>query len=165
MAEIELTQETFSMARWPHNTPESYITARNELLKEENALRAHIERVAAQRRALPKSAVMPSYSFSEGPADLALDGPVRTTTLADLAADGRSVASTTSCSIPPTRSLAPCARCSWTTSPASASTWTRTSTSRSWPRRRCPGCGRGRKSAAGMICASCRAMTARSMPI
>jgi predicted dithiol-disulfide oxidoreductase (DUF899 family) len=80
-----------SIPRWPANTSEEYVNARNELLKEEYELRAHIERVAAMRRALPKGTVMPAYEFEEGPADLQSSEPPKKTTLADLAADGRSV--------------------------------------------------------------------------
>lgn len=80
-----------AIPRWPANTKTStsqeYIEARNELLKEEYALRARIERVAALRRALPPGAVMPSYSFIEA----SPEGSTKTTTLADLAGDGRSV--------------------------------------------------------------------------
>jgi len=86
-----MPESATAVRRWPENTPQEYITARNELLKEEWALRDHIERVAAMRRALPKGIVMPSYTFSEGPADLSSGEPVKETSLADLAADGRSV--------------------------------------------------------------------------
>jgi predicted dithiol-disulfide oxidoreductase (DUF899 family) len=91
MADAQIMADAASVNRWPPNTPQSYITARNELLKQEYALRAQIEQVAALRRGLPKSAVMPSYDFAEGPADLTSDTPVKTTTLASLAADGRSL--------------------------------------------------------------------------
>lgn len=80
-----------SMSRWPANTSTDYITARNELLKEEYALRAHIEKVASMRRALPQGAIMPSYPFSEGSVDIKADNATKTITLADLAIDGRSV--------------------------------------------------------------------------
>jgi len=79
------------MKRWPANTSQDYITARNELVKEEWELRAHIERVAALRRSLPTGAAMPSYTFHEGPSSLKEDEPTKDTTLADLATDGRSV--------------------------------------------------------------------------
>src|ERR1700712_3424406 len=91
MADAKTMAAAASIARWPANTPDSYITARNALLEEEYALRAHIEKVAAMRRALPKSALMPSYTFAEGPTDLASDAPAKSTTLEDLAASGRSV--------------------------------------------------------------------------
>jgi predicted dithiol-disulfide oxidoreductase (DUF899 family) len=79
------------MPRWPANTSQDYITARNELLREEFELRAHIERVAAMRRALPEGVVMRAYTFDEGPADLNSLEPPKKTSLADLAADDRSV--------------------------------------------------------------------------
>jgi predicted dithiol-disulfide oxidoreductase (DUF899 family) len=80
-----------AMKRWPANTSQDYIIARNDLLKEEYELRNHIERVAAMRRALPKGAVVPPYTFHEGPADLKTPTSIKETTLEDLAVDGRSV--------------------------------------------------------------------------
>jgi predicted dithiol-disulfide oxidoreductase (DUF899 family) len=80
-----------AISRWPANTSTDYIQARNELLKEEYALRANIERVAAMRRALPQGSLMPEYSFTEAAADQQADSATKTTTLADLAVDGRSV--------------------------------------------------------------------------
>jgi len=90
-----LTEEMFAAAsaipRWPPRASNDYIKARNELLKEEYELRAQIERIAAKRRALPQGAIMQDYVFDEGPLDLSKDGPTKKTTLADLAADGRSL--------------------------------------------------------------------------
>jgi predicted dithiol-disulfide oxidoreductase (DUF899 family) len=86
----QLTEAT-SIVRWPPSTAQSYKDARNALLKEEWALVEQIERVAALRRELPKGTVMKAYKFTEGPADLNADEPVKETTLEDLAADGRSV--------------------------------------------------------------------------
>jgi len=80
-----------SIPRWPPNTSQEYITARNDLLKEEWVLRDQIERVASLRRALPQGAIMPEYIFTEGPSDLASNEPVKQTTLKDLASDGRSL--------------------------------------------------------------------------
>ena len=62
-------------ARFPDETPE-YRTARNALLVEEIELRRHIERVAAQRRALPAGGRLPAdfELVSEG-------GPVRLSAL------------------------------------------------------------------------------------
>lgn len=80
-----------TLRRWPENTSEDYIKARNELLKEEYELRAKAERVAALRRALPQGNIMPDYTFDEGPADLSTNDASKKTTLADLAADGRTV--------------------------------------------------------------------------
>lgn len=80
-----------AIPRWPANTNQNYIKARNDLLKEEYALRAHIERVAAMRRDLPQRSIVPPYEFNEGPKDLQAKEPTKTTTLADLAANGRSV--------------------------------------------------------------------------
>jgi predicted dithiol-disulfide oxidoreductase (DUF899 family) len=88
--EKELT-EAISIARWPPNTSQEYITARNALLKEEWALSQQVERVAAMRRSLPQGTTMKSYKFTEGPADFAVDEPAKEITLEDLAADGRSV--------------------------------------------------------------------------
>src|ERR1700684_2531796 len=50
-------------ARFPNESAQ-YRTARNELLAEEIELRRHIERVAAQRRALPPGGDVPeNYEF------------------------------------------------------------------------------------------------------
>lgn len=80
-----------NLRRWPANTSEDYINARNELLQEEYEMRAKIERVAAMRRALPQGTIMPDYAFQEGPVDLNADDASKKITLADLAADGRTV--------------------------------------------------------------------------
>lgn len=59
--------------RFPNESPE-YRAARTALLAEEIELRRHIERVAAQRRALPQGAeVTADYRFmgEDGPTDLA----------------------------------------------------------------------------------------------
>jgi predicted dithiol-disulfide oxidoreductase (DUF899 family) len=69
--------------RYPSNTSPEYIQARQALLDAEWNLRNQIEKVAALRRQLPQGAVMKDYSF---------DGVNGTkVSLADLAADGRSV--------------------------------------------------------------------------
>jgi predicted dithiol-disulfide oxidoreductase (DUF899 family) len=82
---------TSEIQRYPANTSSKYIEARDELLKAEWALRDQAERVAELRRNLPVGAPMAEYAFKEGPSDLNQSSPVKTTTLADLAADGRSV--------------------------------------------------------------------------
>lgn len=60
-----------SPIRYPNESAE-YRAARTALLEEEIALRRHIERVAAQRRALPPGGEVPEDYVFEG-----LDGPVR----------------------------------------------------------------------------------------
>jgi len=60
---------------YPNDSPE-YRAARSALLAEEIELRRHIERVAAQRRALPPGGVAPDYDF--------LDENGKTIKLADL---------------------------------------------------------------------------------
>src|SRR3954465_3739514 len=62
-------------ARFPDESAE-YRAARNELLVEEIELRRHIDRVAAQRRALPPGGRLPQdfELISE-------DGPIRLSTL------------------------------------------------------------------------------------
>jgi len=72
-----------TIKRYPSNASSEYINARQTLIEAEWDLRNHIEKVAAMRRALPKGAVMKDYTFD------APDG--KKMTLADLAADGRSV--------------------------------------------------------------------------
>ena len=59
-----------SPARFPGESAE-YRSARNDLLAEEIELRRHIERVAAQRRALPPGGIVPQDYLFEGEA-----GPV-----------------------------------------------------------------------------------------
>src|SRR5271155_1158436 len=60
---------------FPNETPE-YRAARNELLAEEIELRRHVERVAAQRRALPHGGELPrDFEFVSG------SGPLRLSTL------------------------------------------------------------------------------------
>ncbi|MGI5238465.1 DUF899 family protein [Dactylosporangium sp. CA-139066] len=71
-------------ALWPAGAGEEYRKARSALLDAERALRDRVEEVAAARRALPPGAVLPAYTFEEGPADLGLDEPVTTPALADL---------------------------------------------------------------------------------
>lgn len=72
--------------RWPIGTSAEYINARQELLQAESDLCDQAERVAALRRALPSGATMSNYNFSESISDRDTQ-----TSLADLAADGRSV--------------------------------------------------------------------------
>lgn len=62
--------------RFP-NESSQYRAARDELTRAEAELTRQIEQVAAQRRALPLGGMVPEdYEFTEGPADLAADGPV-----------------------------------------------------------------------------------------
>src|SRR6201996_9820813 len=69
--------------RYPSNTNPEYVKARQALLEAEWALSKQIEKVAEMRRHLPEGAIMKDYVF---------DGPNGTkVSLADLAADGRSV--------------------------------------------------------------------------
>ena len=69
--------------RYPSNTNPEYVKARQALLEAEWALSKQIEKVAEMRRHLPEGAIMKDYIF---------DGPNGTkVSLADLAADGRSV--------------------------------------------------------------------------
>jgi predicted dithiol-disulfide oxidoreductase (DUF899 family) len=52
-----------------------YTESLNSLIKEEIALRDHIERVAAMRRALPPGPIVKDYTYKEGPADLSRNDP------------------------------------------------------------------------------------------
>jgi predicted dithiol-disulfide oxidoreductase (DUF899 family) len=76
--------------RQPANASAEYIQAREALADAELALSEQIEKVAALRRGLPQGAVMGDYTFNVA----ALPGggaATATTTLAELAADGRSL--------------------------------------------------------------------------
>jgi predicted dithiol-disulfide oxidoreductase (DUF899 family) len=66
---------------------DDYRAARAALVEAEQALSDQIEAVAVQRRALPAGPVMPTYTLTEGPADLDADGPTRTVGLGDLFGD------------------------------------------------------------------------------
>jgi predicted dithiol-disulfide oxidoreductase (DUF899 family) len=69
--------------RFP-NESDDYRNARNELLKEETELRAHIERVAKRRRQLPKGGeIKEDYVFDE-----LSDGHARKTRLSELFRSG-----------------------------------------------------------------------------
>jgi predicted dithiol-disulfide oxidoreductase (DUF899 family) len=63
---------------------DEYRAARAALVQAEQALSDQVEAVAAQRRALPPGPVLPTYALTEGPLDLAADGPRRPVGLADL---------------------------------------------------------------------------------
>ncbi|MEH1017292.1 DUF899 family protein [Micromonospora sp. CPCC 206060] len=76
---------------WPEKASPEYRAARSELLRAEQDLRDAIERVAAQRRALPEGAELPPYTFTEGPTDLGSDGPLSRPTLLDLFGDQRNL--------------------------------------------------------------------------
>src|SRR3954463_9500472 len=69
---------------WPVGASRAYVSARTELAKAERRLRDQIEEVAAARRRLPPGAVIGDYRLAEGPADLAVDGPIRTTAFHEL---------------------------------------------------------------------------------
>ena len=77
--------------RQPANASTEYIQAREALADAELALTEQAERVAALRRALPQGAAMGDYTFAVAalPGGGAEGGA--TTTLAELAADGRSL--------------------------------------------------------------------------
>lgn len=73
-----------SAIRWP-SEDEPYRVRREELLREEAALRRQLERVAALRRSLPPGGrVREDYAFEEGPADLTETGTVRRVRLSQL---------------------------------------------------------------------------------
>jgi predicted dithiol-disulfide oxidoreductase (DUF899 family) len=69
---------------WPEGASEEYITARLALRDAEMDLRDKIEHVASLRRALPDGTRIGNYRLTEGPRDLHLDGPIRSTTLQDV---------------------------------------------------------------------------------
>ncbi len=69
---------------WPAAADSAYAAARRSLLRRERELHDLAESVAAERRALPRGAVVDEYVFRERPAGPARgDGPVETA-LADL---------------------------------------------------------------------------------
>jgi predicted dithiol-disulfide oxidoreductase (DUF899 family) len=75
--------------RCPGESPE-YRAARDRLLREETALRGHIEEVAALRRALPVGGPVPEdYVFEEGAAELDDVRTVRSVRLSDLFEQGK----------------------------------------------------------------------------
>lgn len=75
--------------RFPGET-EDYRKARNALLAAEIELRRQTEAVAALRRALPSGgALKEDYVLTEGPADLAADGPETETRFSELFAPGK----------------------------------------------------------------------------
>jgi predicted dithiol-disulfide oxidoreductase (DUF899 family) len=86
-----MTTTTQRLTRWPAGASEEYVLAREQLRRAEIELTNQIERVAAQRRALPLGPALPEYVFEEGPRDLTLDGPIQLTTLADLVPDDPSL--------------------------------------------------------------------------
>jgi len=89
--EVGVVLQAVPVVRWPADASEEYIQAREELRRNEIELDAHIQRVAAQRHALPLGAKMREYAFREGPRDLSVDEPVDETRLADLVPDDRSL--------------------------------------------------------------------------
>jgi len=75
--------------RFPNETDE-YRAARDALLSAEMELRAKAEEVAALRRALPAGgALKEDYLLTEGPGDLAADGPSVQTRFSELFAPGK----------------------------------------------------------------------------
>jgi predicted dithiol-disulfide oxidoreductase (DUF899 family) len=80
-------QEDDGLPMWPVGASDQYIGARIELAKAERTLRDQIEMVAAARRMLPRGALMQDYALTEGPKDLGLSEPVRTTRLSELFGD------------------------------------------------------------------------------
>src|SRR5262245_19551786 len=78
-------QQTLEHLRFP-NESDSYRQARNALLQEEMELRRHVERVAAQRRALPKGGEIPEDYVFEGKGP---KGRIRRLKLSELFAPGK----------------------------------------------------------------------------
>jgi len=74
-------------APWPDGASPEYIEARRALEQAEAELRDHIKAVAARRRELPPGAVVGDHTLTEGPRDLAADGPGRPVTLVELFGD------------------------------------------------------------------------------
>jgi predicted dithiol-disulfide oxidoreductase (DUF899 family) len=72
---------------WPDGASAEYIEARRALEHAEAGLRDHVKEVAARRRELPPGALVGDYTLTEGPPDLAADGPERPVTLTDLFGD------------------------------------------------------------------------------
>jgi predicted dithiol-disulfide oxidoreductase (DUF899 family) len=76
-----------SNVRFPNESDE-YRAARDKLTKAEAELTRRIDEVAALRRSLPPGGTVPEdYVFTEGPADLAADGPTRQVRLSELFGD------------------------------------------------------------------------------
>ena len=70
--------------RFPNESAQ-YRAARDALKQAELELTQQLEEVAALRRALPLGGAVPEdYAFTEGPADLAADEPVRSVRLSEL---------------------------------------------------------------------------------
>jgi predicted dithiol-disulfide oxidoreductase (DUF899 family) len=78
---------TGKIERQPANASAEYIKAREALAEAEIALSDQAEKVAEMRRNMPQGAVMGDYTFTVATPS----GDKRTMSLADLAADGRSV--------------------------------------------------------------------------
>lgn len=76
-----------ALPMWPVGASAEYIAARIELAKAERTLRDQVEKVAAGRRMLPEGTLIKDYGLAEGPKDLGLDEPVRTTRLSELFGD------------------------------------------------------------------------------
>lgn len=76
---------------WLEGESETYREARRKLHVAELELRDQRERVATLRRELPADTAVSDYTFQEGPANLAEDGPIQNVRLSELAASGRPV--------------------------------------------------------------------------
>jgi predicted dithiol-disulfide oxidoreductase (DUF899 family) len=69
---------------WPAGASREHIEARIELAKAEQRLHDQLWQVTQARHNLPPGPVLGEYLLAEGPADLAVDGPVTTATVRDL---------------------------------------------------------------------------------
>jgi predicted dithiol-disulfide oxidoreductase (DUF899 family) len=69
---------------WPAGASQEHIDARIELAKAEQRLHDQLWQVTQARHKLPPGPMLGEYRFTEGPADLRMDGPVATTTVRDL---------------------------------------------------------------------------------
>ena len=112
------TELAQSPRRFPGESAQ-YRQARNALLAEEIELRRHIERVAAQRRALPPGGELPQDYLFEGE-----HGPIR---MSHCSATTTPWSPTTGCTAPTARGHARCAPACWAPSmarcPTSCSAW------------------------------------------
>jgi predicted dithiol-disulfide oxidoreductase (DUF899 family) len=78
-------------APWPDGASAEYGEARRALERAQAELLEKVRTVAALRRDLPPGAVVEPVTLTEGPADLAEDGPDRPVTLLDLFGDHESL--------------------------------------------------------------------------
>jgi predicted dithiol-disulfide oxidoreductase (DUF899 family) len=75
---------TGSLPMWPQGASPEYVAARMRLAEVERKLRDQIEAVAAARRALLAGTVVRDYVLAEGPSNLSVEQPVRSTRLSEL---------------------------------------------------------------------------------